>query len=89
MDHFGDRDIDAFEAWKIFHPKPGTEGATNRFVLLRSKGWNGYGKGEVVFLLREENLEPELDDEFFETGEEVGEGIGGSMGYIFLVVEGI
>ena len=26
MDHFGDRDIDAFEAWKIFHPKPGTEG---------------------------------------------------------------
>ena len=26
---------------------------------------------------------------FFETGEEVGEGIGGSMGYIFLVVEGI
>lgn len=26
MDHFGDRDIDAFEAWKMFNPKPQTEG---------------------------------------------------------------
>ena len=26
MDHFGDRDIDAFEAWKMFHPKPQAEG---------------------------------------------------------------
>lgn len=68
MDHFGDRDIDAFEAWKIFHPQPGTEGAVPRTDLVykgRSKGWNGEtGKGKLLFLLREENLEPELDDEF-------------------------
>ena len=48
MDHFGDRDIDAFEAWKIFHPKPGTEGAVPPILYIKQiKGRNGYGKGEV------------------------------------------
>jgi len=34
MDHFGDRDIDAFEAWKMFNPKPQAEG-------LRGMEWDG------------------------------------------------
>lgn len=31
MDHFGDRDIDAFEAWKMFKPQ-GTEGQSEGLV---------------------------------------------------------